>query len=35
MNIHMKEIKGLITKGPSGREVVAMGYAETAIRKVG
>jgi hypothetical protein len=31
----MKEIRELIVKGYSGREIVAMGYAESAVRKVG
>lgn len=31
----MKEIKDLIAKGHSGHEIVAMGYAESTVRKVG
>lgn len=31
----MKEIKGLFAKGCSGREIVAMGYAESTVREVG
>jgi len=31
----MKEIRELITKGYSGREIVAMGYAESTVRTVG
>jgi hypothetical protein len=31
----MKDIKELIAEGYSGREIMAMGYAESTVRKVG